>query len=984
MQEDFQSGFFLNIIFYFYVIICILEFSTNNDLVGYKNLAKVEEGSAYPYVTVFKKKPFRSFTFAMEEDIGSFHIPDYKKIVDIYRYFENNLLKIKSLNLENIYWFLLLGKYLREDISTISDKIIKFISSCEIFKEKSLGFKFFPDSKQEKPDIWSTFFALANLHLLGYLNNYLSTHPIENIKDKITTFILGCSNKGRLVHCLNKDCAICQKTTTIRTSFFVIELLILLDFDIKSNRNMLLKYFEDLKKNYSLVFQLLNLKYFDLISDVETKHLKYLHQFQQGDGGFSFKEKLGNINETFWILYALENFSWLLDYNRGRIYSFLSTKIKSFNRNFESINTLKLMEISKITLMFSFIWSKFIEEVERTIFRYFETHTYLDLNIPKKELGINEGIPEILKYINQKYYFKLEILNNEVEFNNFLRNLTHPNAYLAKNIYNSIKNNSVVLLNKILRDYNYKYPNNQKKIRDIIILIEKLISNNFFLGRILKKSLIFFTKYYLYRDAIIKDVIKIDSKVNNEELYNEKLKLEEIKADIYNLIKKLIETPKKIKEEIDSLILVNEYELGKERLKYNIKNALMEADFLNENIENSFSADFKYLNPNFLLSNEITEWNKSYSEIRNKYYNLQSYFNEIFKEQENLKNFKLILNELNDSIEKNEQNIYSLIDQFKIFFRESLEKSYSDEIIQQLLNKCENLNSEITKIDAHIYELSHKITSKEKHILKAQRKAVSKWVMIKGDANELIDYFLEGFKIYENNKNAVKQIEYSTTTMITELKDTVSLTIKEKRFQKALEIIEKRTEEFLDANLKLIKNSQYNLKEHIKSKRKLFLLLKNIQEDWNSLEQRIISSIDKYRTSIEEKVIQEREFENLKEFDNFIKQNITNLKNQLVKRENECEKVLKYENLKISDLNPRIDEIYKEYLHLNEKIKERSKNLSKIVVDFYDKSKLNMLSWDKFIDSFKINLDDFKNRFTNEIIKQEIISASSHSKSLLI
>jgi len=947
-------------------------------------LAEVDEGSVYPYITVFKKKHFRSFTFAIEEDIGSFYIPSYNKIVDIYRYFENNLQNIKSLNLENIYWFLLLGKYLREDVSTISDKIIKFISRCEIFRENSLGFKFFPESKQEKPDIWSSFFALASLNLLGYLNVYLSTHPIENIKDKITTFVFECINKGRFVHCFNKGCAICQKTTTIRTSLFVIELLVLLGFDIKSNRNMFLKYFEDLKKNYSLVFQLLNLKYFDIISDVETKHLKYLHQFQQSDGGFSFKEKFGNINESFWILFALENFSWLLDYNRGQIYSFLSTKIKSFNRNFESFNTLKLMELSKITLMFSFIWSNFIEEVERTIFRHFETNTYLDLNIIKKELGINEGIPEIIKYINHKYSFKLEILNNEIEFNNFLRNLTRPNAYLAKKIYNSIKYNAVILLNKILRDFNHEYPNNQKKIKDLIILIEKLISNNFFIGRILKKNLIFFSKYYLYRDVIISEVIKIDSKVDSEELYNEKLKLEEIKADIYNLIKKLKDTPKKIEEEIDSLILVNEFELGKERLKYNIKNALMEADFLNENIENSFSADFKYLNPKNLLSNEITEWNKSYSEIRNKYYNLQGYFNEIFKEKENLKNFKLILNELNNSIEKNEQKLYSLIDLFKNYFRESLDKSYSDEIIQQLLNEYEKLNSEITKIDAYVYELSHKITSKEKSILKAQRKAISKWVMIKGDATDLIDYFLEGFKIYENNKNAMKKIENNTTTMINELKNTVSLILKEREFQRALEIIEKRTEEHLNANLKLIKNSQFNLKEHIKSKRKLFLLLKNVQEDWNSLEQNVISNIDKYRTSIEEKVIQEREFENLKEFDNFIKQNITNLKNQLRNKEKGCEKALKYENLKISDLNSRIDEIFKEYSDLNEKIKERSKNLSKIVVDFYDKSNLGMLSWDKFIDSFKINLDDFKNRFTNEIIKQEILSASSHSKSNLI
>ncbi|GAG81714.1 unnamed protein product [marine sediment metagenome] len=155
--------------------------------------------------------------------------------------------------------------------------------------------------------------------------------------------------------------------------------------------------------------------------------------------------------------------------------------------------------------------------------------------------------------------------------------------------------------------------------------------------------MIFFSKYYLYKDKFIYEVIRIDSDINSEEIINEKFKLEEIKTDIYNIIIKLKDTPKKIKEEIKSLILVNEFDLAKERLKYNVKNALMEADFLNENIENSFSTDFKYINPNYQLSNEIVEWNKNYSEIRGRYFNLHNYFNEIFKEKENLKKYKKLI-----------------------------------------------------------------------------------------------------------------------------------------------------------------------------------------------------------------------------------------------------------------------------------------------------------------------------------------------------
>ncbi|MCK4238273.1 MAG: hypothetical protein KAX33_04065, partial [Candidatus Lokiarchaeota archaeon] len=351
---------------------------------------------------------------------------------------------------------------------------------------------------------------------------------------------------------------------------------------------------------------------------------------------------------------------------------------------------------------------------------------------------------------------------------------------------------------------------------------------------------------------------------------------------------------------------------------------------------------------------------------------------------ENLKNFKLFLNKLDDIIEKNEQKIYSLIDHFKNLFRESIEKSYSNEIVQQLLKVCEHLNSEIMKLDTQIYEISHKITSKEKSIQKVQKKVISKWISIKEDADTFIDYFLEGFKIYENDKNEMNEIEQSTSMMINELKNTVDLILKEKKYQLALEIIEEKTEKHLNEKLELVKNSQSKLKENMKSKRKLFLLLKKIQEDWNNLEQKIIAKIDNYRNSIEEKVIQERELEKLKEFDYFIKSNISILKEQIRKKENECEKDLNYQKLKINNLKSRIDKLSKEYSDLNEKVKNKVKQLTKIVVDFQEKSKLCMLSWNKFLDLFKNNLNDLKNKYTNEIIKQEILSTSSQSKSNLI
>ncbi|MBA7579976.1 hypothetical protein ES708_21861 [subsurface metagenome] len=56
---------------------------------------------------------------------------------------------------------------------------------------------------------------------------------------------------------------------------------------------------------------------------------------------------------------------------------------------------------------------------------------------------------------------------------------------------------------------------------------------------------------------------------------------------------KLENTIPQIREEIESYLLLDEVEFAKERLRFILRNALMEADFLNENIETSFNQEFK-------------------------------------------------------------------------------------------------------------------------------------------------------------------------------------------------------------------------------------------------------------------------------------------------------------------------------------------------------------------------------------------------------
>ena len=97
------------------------------------------------------------------------------------------------------------------------------------------------------------------------------------------------------------------------------------------------------------------------------------------------------------------------------------------------------------------------------------------------------------------------------------------------------------------------------------------------------------TKYLFYLNYLLKKIIISNVDLNTEKLYEEKERLEDIKNDIYNMTLKLKKVTSQIKEEIESYLLIDEIEYAKERLKYILRDALMEADFLNENIESSFN-----------------------------------------------------------------------------------------------------------------------------------------------------------------------------------------------------------------------------------------------------------------------------------------------------------------------------------------------------------------------------------------------------------
>ncbi|TFF90957.1 MAG: hypothetical protein EU548_00405, partial [Promethearchaeota archaeon] len=208
----------------------------------------IEGKEAYPYITEFKKEPFKSYLLMDPQDIGSFYFSHYDKIITLYEYYNENLFQISNLNLENVYWFLLLGKYLKEPLKSKNKKqIYEFIEKCEIRENDKLGFIFSPHSAKKIGDVWSTYFALASLKLIKRLKEYLSSKGENIVKMEIGNFITSHKKDNLFLHCLDKNCEICKKTSSARTIYFVLEVLMLLGVDVRTQRNSFFGSLKDRK-----------------------------------------------------------------------------------------------------------------------------------------------------------------------------------------------------------------------------------------------------------------------------------------------------------------------------------------------------------------------------------------------------------------------------------------------------------------------------------------------------------------------------------------------------------------------------------------------------------------------------------------------------------------------------------------------------------------------------------------------------------------
>ena len=939
-------------------------------------MTNVEEKFAYPYITEFKKEPYKSFSLIPRKNIKSFYLKEYDKIKDLIKYLKGIIFLDSKFSLEDLYWYLLVNKYLRERLDDSKEVIYEYVKNCEVeyIETDQLGFKSSPNSN-ESPDIWSTYYAISCLNLSGNLREYQLTKLDENWQRKLKNFINAHKKNDKYLHCLEKECK--KKHQYSETLFFVFEILTLIGTDVRIYREQYRNITKDLKKDSNISTKLLCLKYLDLDSEIRDKDLEFLHQNQKDDGGFSLEENEGQITDTFWIVNVLESYAWILDYNPVGIYSFISKKLSELM--VDPIKSLSsyIPEISKLLITLCVIWKKFIEHIERLIFNQLERQKYVDVRQLENSFGLAHGIDEIILYLNLSYIFNLKIVDNDTEFQIFISRLGEREKLYMREFYKQIHSSSIVSLSDIYKKMKRK--NESLKLReDIIPIIIDLIKNNIFKGNIrTKRGFTLKTKFYFYLDFILEEILISDTIINTEKIYEEKLKLEDIKNDIYNMTLELNNTIKKVKEEIESYLIIDEIDYARQRLKYLIRDSLMEADFLNENIENSFNEKLSYINLQASLNNEISTWNKLYSALQRRLAETENYLLEKINAKEELRNFQLILEELDVKIYELQESINKKLISFGNEIINLFETSYSDSKFDMITNNLTIISQKVNSYDHTIYKISQQITSKDKKITRKHKAIIDSWLKIKSDFDASFNYFASGFQFFNEVKDKITLLSQNIKNEINGIREQANAFIDDNKFKQASDSIKLLSDQLLDNERKQIREIISNIKAEIKKRQKLSALYHHLEEMIEKVDEDLLKMIAQEGQLLQKNVIEERNRAKMEQLDDFVAKNVQSFKERATDFEISLTQSKKR---RIEEVMTYFDKIVSDFDEIDKKFSKRVKNLEDLIEGFDEKS-INIIQWEKFKESYLNDVNDNREKNINHIITEEISVLTKETKS---
>ncbi len=854
-------------------------------------------------------------------------------------------------------------KYLKLPIEKHDYEFYDGLLKCEVVIGKKSGFKVNPahlwnsnrnvQKGSQEPDLSSTFYALHVLKYIGRLNEYLRDQNGEK-KEYLLNYI-----DDFAWHCKNRPNKSASKYKII---FYIFSIYSLLGVSPKTLKSRYLQILSQPCKGQDQAFRLLCLQYIgnkDLVSDAE---LFKLHKFQKPNGGFTFQNSAyADVHDTFWIGFTLESYKWLLPYRAGPLYAFIVAVFRHIRLNSNENMDQQMGYLCQMVVLQTNIFDSLMNETEELIFSNLSPNGLLDLKTLSIQGGFAGAESEIIRHINNKYQIQLKIMDNSVLFRRFLNKINPFEENIAGRLKNLIHSYSQLDITEFRKSFN-KRKSKDLRIKDeeLIKLIQQMVHEHFFTGRIKKKNRFPFSpNYYFIRESYLDHLIVCNKPISWDNIRHEKRRLTEISKDVFSMTREMEISTGNIMGEIESLIIVGiDPQFIEERLTFNIKETLMEASFFNKAIE-SFASEFELINPQIALSSLFKRWELVYSSLQKNFVNIRRILTiKIEMLREEIDQHKLTV-ELEKMISNHINSLVEQFDDYDTMFRMKLESEYSRESVQMIDEFLHHIESDVINIDQQVKRISMKITSKEKKIASFRKKVISRWVSQLEEFKNVISYFSLGINLWRKKVEEIDSNYSHFSDDIEQFKKKINQFVEAHDYSQALHTTKTGFDQISKEITRFSKTLKKDIGKYYKKNRKLAPLIRSIQTEWfelqNKLESDIQTTRDQFSTSIQVDLKTHLEESlNLK-----VNRVITEMRHEIIK----VERLINSEIRK----DGRFPKSH--YLtsikRLNTMIEAKSKEIQSAV-----KSALNQ--YKKFDSSTSIaTFEKFKAEFTSEIQKLE-------------
>jgi hypothetical protein len=928
--------------------------------------------------SVFKKKPFKSIIFKKSREIESFFTKESERVEKFYSFYNKNLFINEVKNLEELYWFLLFQLHLKKDIIENGKEIINFVGGCEIIEEDSLGFKESPNSLQPYSDLWSTYYALAILNLIGKNEDYFNPEKINMIQN----YVLRLKKNLDYLHCIDNKCEICKKNHQGKNLFYVLEIYTLLGIDVRLNKSVLNKSVNNIKNVQSIFFKLLCFKYLSLEYTVSEKEIEYIQQFLNiGDIIDPIEEKY-SIDLSFWLIYSLDVYSWLFDYNPVSFFSYINQNLNKLLKSEINWNREQIYDISKLVICLSIIWKKFFQRFESTLFKQLERENFVDFFQISIDFDLIDIIDEVIEFLNLNYKFELVIVDNEKRFLDFLGTLSADEKLIAPTIYNLISKKNKIAISEIQKEFISDKKNDALETPSIENLIQKMIDQKFLKGKLaIKKSRFSKSKLYLNIEKLFKKIIVSFTNINSEHFFDEKRKVEEIKKELYNMYINLELFFKKIPDEVESYLMLEEINYAKERLELLISNFKTAVDIFNNKIENYSNFDFSFIKIQTFFAQDISFWEKKIGIFTQKAEKIKDYFQSIILKKEQINYSFLKLEQIEESFNEFSDKLDHEISNFRELLRENFIIKYSDEAFILVSKELEKIKKSFNDFNEAILRDLSIISTEKEEIIEKKKTMNINWLEFKEKKDILIKFYQKGLDFFTDNLNNTNSIEIEYIKNLNKITERIKILIRENRFQEAFNIIKKESNQILGNQIREINSLQESIKLELKSKQTFYYLYQHLQKALNTLEDEIIVAISNQVESLEATTIKEKEQSEWINFDKYVSERISNFKEKLKDYNNSLDK--DYEE-SIQVIIRGYDEIRNSFSEENIIYLKKMKECKHSISDFEDRCQILMTRWENFENYLDNEITNQKEEFINNIIQSSINSIINKEKTNLI